>query len=84
MIESKMLKEMWTNGKKPELKEPSILTKNNGVQIISNNENSSIGWRTQTNKKWNIYKDQEIINPGDNFEILVFKPGYGSIIKTYD
>lgn len=84
MIESKMLKEMWTNGKKPELKEPSILTKNNGVQIIPNNENSSIGWRAQTNKKWNIYKDQEIINPGDNFEILVFKPGYGSIIKTYD
>ena len=84
MIESKMIEEMWPNGKKPELKEPSILTKNNGVQIISNNENPSIGWRTQTNKKWNIYKDQEIINPGDNFEILVFKPGYGSIIKTYD
>ena len=84
MTESKMIKEMWQNGKKPELKEPYILSKKNGFQIISNNENSSVGWRSQTNRKWNIYKNQEIISKVDNFEILVFKPGYGSLIKTYD
>ncbi len=84
ITEPKMIEEMWPNGKKPELKEPSILTENNGVQIISNNENSSIGWRNNKTENWRIYLSDEIIKPKNSFEILVFKPGFGSIIKTFD
>jgi len=81
--ENQILKEMWPNGEKPKLKDPSIIKKDNGINIISNNNNSSVGWRNNKTENWKIYSTDEIINPENSFEIIVFKPGYGSIIKTY-
>jgi arylsulfatase A-like enzyme len=81
--ENQILKEMWPNGEKPKLKDPSIIKKDNGINIISNNINSSVGWRNNKTENWKIYSTDEIINPENSFEIIVFKPGYGSIIKTY-
>ena len=76
---------MWPNGEKPKLKDPSIIQKDNGINVISNNKNSSVGWRNNKTENWKIYSSDEIINPKNNsFEIIVFKPGYGSIIKTYE
>ncbi|MDA9666086.1 sulfatase, partial [Bacteroidota bacterium] len=82
--ENQLIKEMWPNGEKPKLKEPTIINKDNGINIISNNINSSIGWRNNNNDNWKIYLSDEVINPDKFFEIIVFKPGYGSIIKTFD
>ena len=84
MSEVKMLKEMWPKGVKPILNEPSISKLNNGTKINSNNLNSSVGWRNNKNGKWEIYQENEIINPDNNFDIIVFKPGYGSIIKSFN
>ena len=84
MSEVKMLKEMWPKGVKPILNEPSISKLNNGTKINSNNLNSSVGWRNNKSGKWEIYQENEIINPTNNFDIIVFKPGYGSIIKSFN
>ena len=83
ITENQILKEMWPNGEKPKLKDPSIIQKDNGINIISNNNNSSVGWRNNKTENWKIYSTDEKINPENSFEIIVFKPGYGSIIKTY-
>lgn len=83
ITENQILKEMWPNGEKPKLKDPSIIKKDNGINIISNNKNSSVGWRNNKTENWKIYSTDEIINPENSFDIIVFKPGYGSIIKTY-
>ena len=84
MSEVKMLKGMWPKGVKPILNEPSISKLNNGTKINSNNLNSSVGWRNNKSGKWEIYQENEIINPTNNFDIIVFKPGYGSIIKSFN
>ena len=81
--ENELINEMWPNGEKPKLKEPTIIHKDNGINIISNNINSSVGWRNNKNDNWKIYLSDEIIKPGKFFEIIVFKPGYGSIIKPF-
>ena len=83
ITENQLLKEMWPNGEKPKLREPIIIKKENGINIISNNKNTSIGWRNNKTDSWNIYLKNEIIFPESIFEIIVFSPGYGSIIKTY-
>jgi hypothetical protein len=84
MNEEQMLKEMWPKGVKPILNEPSISKLNNGTKINSNNLNSSVGWRNNKSGKWEIYQENEIIKPTNNFDIIVFKPGYGSIIKSFN
>ena len=85
ITENQILEEIWPNGEKPKLKDPSIIKKDNGINIISNNNNSSVGWRNNKTENWKIYSSDEIINPKNNsFEIIVFKPGYGSIIKTFE
>ncbi|MEJ6753811.1 MAG: sulfatase [Flavobacteriales bacterium] len=84
MNEEQMLKEMWPNGKKPKLKAPSIIKKDNGIKIISNNKNSSVGWRNNNNENWKVYLENETIEPKKTFEILIFMTGYGSIITTYN
>ena len=83
ITETQLLDEMWPNGEKPKLREPIIIKKENGINIISNNKNTSIGWRNNKTDSWNIYLENEIIFPEGIFEIIVFRPGYGSIIKTY-
>ena len=81
--EADLIKEIWPNGKKPELKEPKILKKGKGFKIISNNENFSLGWRDSTIKNWRIYLENETIYPKSNFEIIEFSPGLGSLKKLY-
>ena len=83
ITEYELIMEMWPNGKKPKLKEPSIIKNDIGINIISNNNNSSVGWRKNKNENWKIYLKDEIIKPGNDFEVIVFKPGYGSVIKTF-
>ena len=53
-------------------------------KMEQNNLNSSVGWRNNKSGKWEIYQENEIINPTNNFDIIVFKPGYGSIIKSFN
>ena len=84
MSEVEMLKEMWPKGIKPILNEPYITETKNGTIINSNNLNSSVGWRNIKSGKWEIYEENEIINSTNNFEVIVFKPGYGSKIKTFN
>jgi hypothetical protein len=85
ITENQILEEIWPNGEKPKLKEPLIVKKENGINVISNNKYSSVGWRNNKTENWKIYSSDEIINPKNNsFEIIVFKPGYGSIIKTFE
>ena len=55
--ETELIKEIWPNGKKPELKDPNIIKKGKGFKIISNNDNSSLGWRDGTSKNWRIYHE---------------------------
>ena len=81
--EADLIKEIWPNGKKPELKEPKILKQGKSFKIISNNENSSLGWRDSTIKNWRIYLENETIYPKSNFEIIEFSPGLGSLKKLY-
>ena len=81
--ETELIKEIWPNGKKPELKDPNIIKKGKGFKIISNNDNSSLGWRDGTSKNWRIYHEDEIIYPKNNFEIIEFSPGYGSIERLH-
>ena len=69
---------MWPSGEKPDLKDPKIIKTERGFKIISNNENSSLGWRDSPNENWQVYLKEEIIYPKNNFEIIEFSPGYGS------
>ena len=84
LSEVEMLKEMWPKGTKPILNEPYITEIKNGTIINSNNLNSSVGWRNNKNDKWEVYKENDVINVSNNFEVIVFKPGYGSKIKTFN
>ena len=43
-----------------------------------------VGWRNNKSGEWEIYQENDIINPTNNFDIIVFKPGYGSIIKSFN
>ena len=78
ITEPKMIEEMWPSGEKPDLKDPKIIKTERGFKIISNNENSSLGWRDSPNENWQVYLIEEIIYPKNNFEIIEFSPGYGS------
>ena len=84
MSEEQMLKEMWLNGKRPKLEEPLVTENDNGIKIISNNKNSSIGWRNNNSEDWKVYFEGEIIEPKNTFEILIFRPGYSPLITTYN
>jgi hypothetical protein len=35
-----------------------------------------LGGETRMKKVWNIYKTNQLINPNDDFEVLLFRPGY--------
>ena len=84
MSEEQMLKEMWLNGKRPKLEDPLVTENDNGIKIISNNKNSSVGWRNNNSKDWKVYLEGEIIEPKNTFEILIFRPGYSPLITTYN
>ena len=82
--ENQLINEMWPNGEKPLLKDPSVIKTEKGFKIISNNDNSSLGWRDNSNENWKVYLEDEIIYPKNNFEIIEFSPGFGFIEKLYE
>ena len=82
--ENQLINEMWPNGEKPLLKDPSVIKTEKGFKIISNNDNSSLGWRDNSSENWKVYLEDEIIYPKNNFEIIEFSPGFGFIEKLYE
>ena len=85
MSESEMLNSMFTKPMSvPLLNTPAIISKDLGYIIKPNNINTSIGWRNKNETTWNIYKLNELIHPKDDFEVILFQPGYEILIKYYE
>ena len=61
-----------------------IIINDEGFLIESNNLYASVGWRNKNEKVWNIYKKNELIYPKDDFEVLVFRPGYEVLIQVFE
>ena len=51
----------------------NIIKKGKGFKIISNNDNSSLGWRDGTSKNWRVYHEDEIIYPKNTPLIINYK-----------
>ena len=84
MSESTMLDSMFTNSlSKPKLNMPEIIFNDIGCIIESNNLYTSVGWRNKNEKAWNIYTTNELIEPADNFEVLLFRPGYEVLVQVF-
>ena len=82
MNESAMLESMFSKSISiPKLNTPKIVASNSGYIVESNNPNTSVGWRNENEIVWNIYTENKIIQPKNNFEILLFRPGYEILIK---
>ena len=85
MSESAMLDSMFTSSMSiPILNIPEIIINDEGFLIESNNLYASVGWRNKNEKVWNIYKKNELINPKDDFEVVVFRPGYEVLIQVFE
>ena len=54
-----------------------------GYIIESNNLNTSVGWKNKNETIWNIYTKNEIIRLNGDIEILLFRPGYEVLVKTF-
>jgi hypothetical protein len=81
--ESNMLEHMFTSSLSiPKLNIPKLIIKDVGYIIESNNLYTSVGWRNKNETIWNIYQKNEIIKPNRDFEILLFRPGYETLIKA--
>ena len=84
MKESDMLEYMFTKPiSVPKLNKPKLIIKDVGIIIESNNLHTSVGWRNNNEKIWNIYTDNDLIHPKDDFEIVLFRPGYELLIKAF-
>jgi len=80
-----MLDSMFTSSMSiPILNIPEIIINDEGFLIESNNLYASVGWRNKNEKVWNIYKKNELIYPNDDFEVLVFRPGYEVLIQVFE
>ncbi|MAJ12928.1 MAG: sulfatase [Flavobacteriales bacterium] len=85
MSESDMLDSMFTSSMSiPKLNKPEIIINDDDFLIESNNLYASVGWRNKNEKVWNIYKKKELINPKDDFEVIVFRPGYEVLIQVFE
>ena len=62
---------------------PKLIMNDVGYLIESNNLYTSVGWRNKNETIWNIYKTNELIQPKDDFEVLLFSPGYEILIKAF-
>ena len=81
--ESNMLEHMFTESISiPKLNDPNLIQSDIGYLIESNNLNTSVGWRNKNETTWNIYQKNEIIQPSNDFEILLFRPGYETLVKA--
>jgi hypothetical protein len=84
MSESAMLDSMFTSSMSiPKLNMPKLIMNDVGCLIESNNLYTSVGWRNKNETIWNIYKTTELIHPKDDFEVLLFRPGYEIFIKAF-
>jgi len=82
--ESVMLDSMFTSSLSiPKLNIPKIVTHDLGYLIDSNNLYTSVGWRNKNKKVWNIYTKNELIQPMDDFEIILFRPGYKILVQSF-
>ncbi len=85
MSESAMIDSMFTKSMSiPNLNMPKIIIHDLGYLIESNNLYTSVGWRYKNEKVWNIYTSNEVIKPKDDFEVLLFRPGYKILIQTFE
>ncbi len=84
MSEATMLETMFSSSISiPKLNTPKLVVSDSGYLVESNNLYTSVGWRNKNETVWNIYSENEKIQPNDNFEILLFKPGYEILIKDF-
>ncbi len=84
MSESAMLDYMFTSAMSiPKLNMPEIITNDIGFLIKSNNLYASVGWRNKNEKVWSIYHKNEFINPKDDFEVILFRPGYEVLFQVF-
>ena len=84
MSESTMLDSMFTSSMKiPKLNIPKLIINDAGWLIESNNLYTSVGWRNKNETVWKIYIENEFIQPKDDFEVILFRPGYEVLIKAF-
>ena len=84
MSEPTMLETMFSSSISiPKLNTPKLVVSDSGYIVESNNLYTSVGWRNKNETVWNIYSENEKIQPNDNFEILLFRPGYEILIKDF-
>ena len=84
MSESAMLDSMFTKSMSiPKLNMPEITINDLGFLIKSNNLYASVGWRNKNEKIWNIYNTNQLINPKDDFEVIIFRPGYEMLTQVF-
>ena len=60
-----------------------IIINDLGFLIKSNNLYTSVGWRNKNEKIWNIYNTNQLINPKDDFEVVLFRPGYEVLVQVF-
>ena len=84
MSESTMIDSMFTNSMKiPKLNMPKLIMNDAGYTIESNNLHTSVGWRNKNESVWKIYIENKPIKPKNDFEIILFRPGYEVLIKAF-
>ena len=84
MSESAMLESMFSSSMLiPKLNTPKLVISDSGYIVDPNNLYTSVGWRNKNETVWNIYTENKIIQPKNNFEILLFRPGYEILIKNF-
>ena len=85
LSESAMLDSMFTSAMTiPKLNVPKLIRNDKGCLIVSNNGYASVGWRNKNEKVWKIYSTNELIKPKNDFEVLLFRPGYEVLVKTFE
>ena len=62
---------------------PKLIINELGYLIECNDPYTSIGWRNKNEEVWNIYTKNELIQPNDDFEVLLFRTGYEIVICQF-
>ena len=62
---------------------PKLIMNDTGYTIESNNLYTSVGWRNKNELVWKIYIENKLIKPKDDFEVILFRPGYEVLIKAF-
>ena len=62
---------------------PKLIMDDLGCLIESNNLYASVGWRNKNETAWNIYTTNELIQPKNDFEVILFRPGYKILVQPF-